>query len=115
VAGFLVFVALLFQPTTVFASTEPTISEVQRLLTLVNSRLLRGNWDSSIGSLNEALNMIEELKAEEESADNNNNDNSSGSEDAGNRNNDDSDGLSDSTGQAIIDDNVERSEMRRKC
>jgi hypothetical protein len=71
---------------------------------------LRGKWDSSIGSLNEALNMIEELKAEEESADNNNNDNSSGSEDAGNRNNDDSDGLSDSTGQAIIDDNVERSQ-----
>ena len=55
--------------------------------------------------------MIEELKAEEESADNNNNnDNSSGSEDAGYRNNDDSDGLSDSTGQAIIDDNVERSQ-----
>jgi hypothetical protein len=110
VAGFLVFVALLFQPTTVFASTEPTISEVQRLLSLVNSSLLRGNWDSSIGSLDEALNMIQELKAEEESADNNNNDNSSGLEDARDRNNDDSDDLSDSMGQAIIDDNVERSQ-----
>src|SRR5918995_7039430 len=98
--GFLVFFTLFFSPTAVFASTEPTISEVQRLLSLVNSSLLRGNWDSSIGSLNEALNMIEELKAEEESADNNNNnDNSSGSEDAGYRNNDDSDGLSDSTGK----------------
>ena|SRR5215204_3295732 len=108
VAGFLVFVALLFQPTTVFASTEPTISEVQRLLSLVNSSLLRGNWDSSIGSLDEALNMIQELKAEEESANNNNNDNSSGLEDAGN--NDDSGDLGDSTGQAIIDHNVERSQ-----
>jgi hypothetical protein len=102
VAGFLVFVALLFQPTTVFASTEPTISEVQRLLSLVNSSLLRGNW--------EALNMNQELKAEEESADNNNNDNSSGLEDAGDRNNDDSGDLGDSTGQAIIDHNVERSQ-----
>ena len=110
VTGFLVFFALFFPPTAVFASSEPTISEVQRLLSLVNSSLLRGNWDSSIGSLDEALNMIQELKAEEESADNNNNDNSSGLEDAGDRNNDDSDELSDGMGQAIIDDNVERSQ-----
>jgi hypothetical protein len=110
VTGFLVFFALFFPPTAVFALTEPTISEVQRLLSLVNSSLLRGNWDSSIGSLDEALNMTQELKAEEESADNNNNDNSSGLEDAGDRNNDDSDELSDGMGQAIIDDNVERSQ-----
>jgi|SRR5215204_428555 hypothetical protein len=109
--GFLVFFTLFFLPTAVFASTEPTISEVQRLLSLSNSSLLRGDWDSSIGSLDEALNMIQELKAEEESADNNNNnDNSSGLEDTGDRNNDDSDDLSDSMGQAIIDDNVERSQ-----
>jgi len=105
--GFLVFFALFFPPTAVFALTEPTISEVQRLLSLVNSSLLRGNWDSSIGSLDEALNMIQELKAEEESADNNINDNSTGLEDAGDRN---SDELSDSMGQAIIDHNVERSQ-----
>jgi len=107
VTGFLVFFALFFPPTAVFALTEPTISEVQRLLSLVNSSLLRGNWDSSIGSLDEALNMIQELKAEEESADNNINDNSTGLEDAGDRN---SDELSDSMGQAIIDHNVERSQ-----
>src|SRR5215217_455507 len=107
VTGFLVFFALFFPPTAVFALTEPTISEVQRLLGLVNSSLLRGNWDSSIGSLDEALNMIQELKAEEESVDNNINDNSTGLEDAGDRN---SDELSDSMGQAIIDHNVERSQ-----
>ena len=105
--GFLVFFALFFPPAAVFASSEPTISEGQRLLGLVNSSLLRGNWDSSIGSLDEALNMIQELKAEEESADNNINDNSTGLEDAGDRN---SDELSDSMGQAIIDHNVERSQ-----
>jgi len=108
--GFLVFFALFFPPAAVFASSEPTISEVQRLLGLVNSSLLRGNWDSSIGSLDEALNMIQELKAEEESADNNINDNSTGLEDAGDRNSDDSDELSDGMGQAIIDHNVERSQ-----
>ena len=112
VTGFLVFFTLFFPPTAVFASTEPTISEVQRLLSLVNSSVSRGDWDSSIGSLDEALNMIQELKAEEESADNNNNDNSSGLEDAGDRNNDDSDDLGDSMREAIIDHNVERSQ---KC
>jgi hypothetical protein len=110
VTGFLVFFALFFPPTAIFASSEPTISEVQRLLSLVNSSLSRGNWDSSIGSLDEALNMIQEFQAQEESTDNNNNDNSSGLEDAGDRNNDDSDELSDSMGQAIIDHNVERSQ-----
>jgi len=52
-------------------------------------------------AMHEALNVIQELKAEEESADNNNNDNSSGLEDAGDRNNDDSDDFSDSMGKLV--------------
>src|SRR5215216_643831 len=73
----LVLLILPVPITTAFASTESSISEVQRLLSLINSSLLRDDLDGSIESLNEALSMVQELKEEEEEEeniiDNNNN------------------------------------------
>ena len=103
VAGFLVYFVLFVPTTAALASTEPSISEIQRLLNLTNPSLLSGDLDSSIGSLDEALNMIQELKAEGEGADNNNDDFSSGNDEYGIDANDD-------MGGDIVDDNVERSQ-----
>ena len=104
---------------TAFASTESSISEVQSLLSLINSSLLRDDLDGSIESLNEALSMVQELKEEEEeenTINNNNNGVSNGLEDPqederGNNDdsNDDTDD-SDVGGGGIVDDNVERSQ-----
>ena len=100
---------LLIPITTAFASTEPSISEVQRLLSLTNSSLLRDDLDGSIESLNKALSMVQELKEAEEGVnaiDNNNNSFSNDLEDKGGNDdysNNDNDG-------GIVDDNVERSQ-----
>lgn len=100
---------LLIPITTAFASTQPSISEVQRLLSLTNSSLLRDDLDGSIESLNKALSMVQELKEAEEGVnaiDNNNNSFSNNLEDKGG-NDDYSDNDNDG---GIVDDNVERSQ-----
>jgi hypothetical protein len=100
---------LLIPITTAFASTQPSISEVQRLLSLTNSSLLRDDLDGSIESLNKALSMVQELKEAEEGVNaivNNNNSFSNNLEDKGG-NDDYSDNDNDG---GIVDDNVERSQ-----
>jgi hypothetical protein len=102
------FVLLIPIIKTAFASNESSISEVQRLLNLTNTSLLRDDLDASIESLDEALSIVQELKEEEENTINNNNNGVSNSlediprEDEGG-DNDDSD-------RGIVDDNVERSQ-----
>jgi hypothetical protein len=104
---------VLFIPiTTAFASTEPSIFEVQRLLSLTNSSLLRDDLDASIESLDEALSIVQELKEEEEEENTSNNNNGISNslediprEDERGDNDDGSDG-----GASIVDDNVERSQ-----
>src|SRR5687767_10253348 len=44
-----------------FASTESSIFEIQRLLNLTNTSLMRGDLDSSLELLNNALDMVQEL------------------------------------------------------
>jgi hypothetical protein len=66
---------LLIPIITTFASTEPSISEVQRLLSLTNASLLRDDVDASIETLDEALSMVQELKEEEEEENTINNNN----------------------------------------
>jgi hypothetical protein len=112
----LVLFVLPITVATAFSSTEPSISEIQRLLSLTNSSLLSDDLDASMESLNEALSMVQELQEEEEkenSIDNNNNGGSNNLEDIpreGNQgNNDDSNDDSD-VGGGIVDDNVERSQ-----
>jgi hypothetical protein len=112
----LVLFVLPITGATAFSSTEPSISEIQRLLSLTNSSLLSDDLDASMESLNEALSMVQELQEEEEkenSIDNNNNGGSNNLEGIpreGNQgNNDDSNDDSD-VGGGIVDDNVERSQ-----
>ena len=115
----LVLLILPVPITTAFTSTESSISEVQSLLSLANSSLLRDDLNASIESLDEALSMVQELKEEEEeenTINNNNNGISNGLEDPqederGNNDNskDDTDD-SDMGGGGIVDDNVERSQ-----
>ena len=97
---------------TAFASVESSVSEVQRLLNLTNSSLLRGDLDGSIESLDQSLTILQELKEEEEEeeeiTDNSNNDGSNGLEDEGG--NDDNSNDSGVDGGGIVDDNVERSQ-----
>jgi hypothetical protein len=103
---------------TAFASTESSISEVQRLLSLANSSLLRDDLNASIESLDEALSMVQELQEEEEDENtiNNNNDGVSNGledpqEDERGNNDDSNDDTDDSdVGGGIVDDNVERSQ-----
>jgi predicted PurR-regulated permease PerM len=117
-AGFIVFFVLFFPTSAVLASTQSSISEVQRLLSLANSSLLEGNLDSSINSLHESLNIVQELKADEDGADSNNNksDVLNDSERRGDRadfNSDDirdSNEIGDNIEGSIVDDNVERSQ-----
>lgn len=105
---------ILILPVSAFASTESSISEVQRLLSLTNSSLLRDDLDASIESLDEALSMVQELKEEEEEEENTINNNNNGvsnsledipREDEGEEDNDGSNGRG-----GIVDDNVERSQ-----
>jgi hypothetical protein len=118
VAGSIVFFVLFFSTSAVLASTQSSISEVQRLLSLANSSLLEGNFDSSINSLHESLNIVQELKADEDGAgsDNNNTDilnDSEGREDIGDFNSDDiwgSNEIGENIEGSIVDDNVERSQ-----
>ena len=118
VAGSIVFFVLSFPTSAVLASTQSSISEVQRLLSLANSSLLNGNLDSSINSLHESLNIVQELKADEDGADSDNNNSdvlndSEGIGDRGDFNSDDigdSNGIGDNTEGSIVDDNVERSQ-----
>jgi hypothetical protein len=95
---------VLLWPTTaaVVASTESSIIEVQRLLNLANTSLVRGDFGASIESLDEAMNMVQELN-EEEIIDNNN----------GNDVTDDiadGKGIDSDIGDGMVDDNVERSQ-----
>lgn len=116
----LVLLILPVPITTAFASTESSISEVQRLLSLTNSSLLRDDLDGSIESLNEALSMVQELKEEEEEENiiNNNNNGVSNSledipqeDERGNNDDNNNDDTDDSVGGGgIADDNVERSQ-----
>jgi hypothetical protein len=108
--SFLFLSALPFMVMTAFASVESSVSEVQRLLNLTNSSLLRGDLDGSIESLDQSLTILQELKEaeEEEITDNNNNDGSNGLEDeGGNYDNGNDKGVD---GGGIVDDNVERSQ-----
>jgi hypothetical protein len=95
---------------TAFASVESSVSEVQRLLNLTNSSLLRGDLDGSIESLDQSLTILQELKEEEEEeiTDNSNNDGSNGLDDEGG--NDDNAKDNGVEGGGIVDDNVERSQ-----
>ena len=118
VAGSIVFFVLFSPTSAVLASTQSSISEVQRLLSLANSSLLEGNLDSSINSLHESLNIVQELKSDEDGAgsDNNNTDvlnDSEGRGDIGDFNSDDiwgSNENGDNIEGSIGDDNVERSQ-----
>lgn len=103
----LVFFLLLVPITAAFPSSDSSISEVQRLLSLTNLSLMRGDLDSSLESLNEALNIVQELNEDEE--------NNSDGNDLSNRledetGNDDNSNDGSAIGANIIDDNVERSQ-----
>jgi len=100
--------ALPIMVMTAFASVESSVSEVQRLLNLTNSSLLRGDLDGSIESLDQSLTILQELKEEGETTDNNNND---GSNDLGDEGGNDDNGNDNGVdGGGIVDDNVERSQ-----
>jgi hypothetical protein len=97
----LVFLVLLVPIAAAFASTESSVFEVQRLLNLTSTSLMKGDLDASIESLDEALNMVQELN-EEESIDNNNGNDASDIAD--------DEGIDGGIGGGMIDDNVERSQ-----
>ena len=97
----LIPLVLLVPITAAFASTESSIFEVQRLLNLTSTSLMKGNLDASIESLDEALNMVQELN-EEGSIDNSNgNDASDIAHDKG---------IDSGIKGGMVDDNVERSQ-----
>lgn len=115
---------ILILSVSAFASTESSIFEVQRLLSLTNSNLLRNNLDAYIESSDEALSMVQELKEEEEEEENtiinNGNDilngleipqeDQRGSNDDSNADSNIDTDDSDGGGGGIVDDNVERSQ-----
>ncbi len=98
----LVLLVLLVPITAAFASTESSIFEVQRLLNLTSTSLTKGDLDASIESLDEALNMVQELNEEESINNNNGND---PSDDLA-----DDEGIDSGIGGGMVDDNVERSQ-----
>jgi hypothetical protein len=104
----LVLFLLLVPTTSAFSSTESSIFEIQRMLNLTNTSLMRGDLDSSLESLDDAIDMVQELNEEEENIDNSGNDVSNGLEvESGN-----DETINDNGGirGGIIDDNVERSQ-----
>jgi hypothetical protein len=104
----LVLFLLLVPITTVFSSTESSIFEIQRMLNLTNTSLMKGDFDSSLESLDDAIDMVQELNEEEENTDNSGNDVSNGLEvESGN---DETINDNGATRGEIIDDNVERSQ-----
>lgn len=106
----LVLFILLVPITTItaFASTESSIFEIQRLLNLTNTSLMRGDLDSSLGSLNNAQDLVQELKEEDENTDNSSNDASSSLEVE--RGSDETNSYNGVAEGSVIDDNVERSQ-----
>src|SRR5688572_26725604 len=77
---FLVLFLLLVPRTIAFSSTESSIIEIQRMLNLTNTSLMRGDLDSSLESLDDAIDMVQELNEEEENTDNSGDDVSNGLE-----------------------------------
>jgi cobalamin biosynthesis Mg chelatase CobN len=78
------------------------------MLNLTNTSLMRGDFDSSLESLDDAIDMVQELNEEEENTDNSGNDVSNGLEvESGN---DETINDNGATRGEIIDDNVERSQ-----
>lgn len=102
----LVLFLLLVPITIAFSSTESSIFEIQRMLNLTNSSLMRGDLDSSLESLDDAIDMVQELNEEEENADNSGDDVSNGLENGNDETINDNGAIS----GGIIDDNVERSQ-----
>jgi hypothetical protein len=104
----LVIFLFLVPITTAFSSTESSIFEIQRLLNLTNTNLMRGDLDSSLEMLDDAIDMVQELNEEEENTDNSGNDVSNGLEvESGN---DETINDNGAIRGGIIDDNVERSQ-----
>jgi hypothetical protein len=104
----LVLFLFLVPITTAFSSTESSIFEIQRLLNLTNTSLMRGDLDSSLETLDDAIDMVQELNEEEENIDNSGNDVSNGLEvESGN---DETINDNGAIRGGIIDDNVERSQ-----
>jgi hypothetical protein len=109
------FIVLFFPTTTVLGSNHSPISDVQSLLNLANTSLIRGDLDSSIDSLDEALNIIQELKVDEGVADEDDDNLSNDLEGEDEGIIDNNDGVGDSneiggTQEGMVDDNVERSQ-----
>ena len=104
----LILFLLLVPITTAFSSTESSIFEIQRMLNLTNTSLMRGDLDSSLETLDDVIDMVQELNEEEENTDNSGNDVSNGLEvESGN---DETINDNGATRGGIIDDNVERSQ-----
>jgi hypothetical protein len=104
----LILFLFLVPITTAFSSTESSIFEIQRLLNLTNTSLMRGDLDSSLETLDDAIDMVQELNEEEENIDNSGNDVSNGLEvESGN---DETINDNGAIRGGIIDDNVERSQ-----
>ena len=104
----LVLFLFLVPITTAFSSTESSIFEIQRLLNLTNTSLMRGDLDSSLEMLDDAIDMVQELNEEEENTDNSSNDVSNGLEVESR--NDETINDNGAIRGGIIDDNVERSQ-----
>ena len=104
----LILFLFLVPITTAFSSTDSSIFEIQRLLNLTNTSLMRGDLDSSLETLDDAIDMVQELNEEEENIDNSGNDVSNGLEvESGN---DETINDNGAIRGGIIDDNVERSQ-----
>jgi hypothetical protein len=106
----LVLFLFLVPITTAFSSTESSIFEIQRLLNLTNTSLMRGDLDSSLEMLDDAINMVQELNEEEENTDNSSNDVSNGNGLEVESGNDETINDNGVIRGGIIDDNVERSQ-----
>ena len=106
----LVLFLFLVPITTAFSSTESSIFEIQRLLNLTNTSLMRGDLDSSLEMLDDAIDMVQELNEEEENTDNSSNDVSNGNGLEVESGNDETINDNGVIRGGIIDDNVERSQ-----
>jgi hypothetical protein len=106
----LILFLFLVPITTAFSSTESSIFEIQRLLNLTNTSLMRGDLDSSLETLDDAIDMVQELNEEEENIDNSGNDVSNGNGLEVESGNDETINDNGAIRGGIIDDNVERSQ-----